>query len=165
MDKIIYTLFIASIGGFVGLKLKIPAGALIGAMFAVAIYNIYTGQGHMPKSFKIGTQIVVGAMIGLNFTMEAVSELKKLAIPALILVAALTIFCICLGIIISKIAGIDLVTAMFSCAPGGLTDMALICEPYGAEVPTVVSLHLMRLITVIAILPSVIKLLSSYIRV
>lgn len=164
MDKIIYTLLIAGAGGYIGIKLKIPAGALIGAMVFVAIYNIYTGQGEIPKNFKLAAQILVGGMIGLNFTMETIKGLKELIIPALMLVIGLTLFSISLGFVISKLTGLDLVTALFSCSPGGLTDMTLISEAYGAQTYKVALLHLIRLITVITVLPLVIKLFSQFIK-
>lgn len=164
MDKIIYTLLVAGLGGFIGIKLKIPAGALVGAMASVAIYNIYTGQGSIPMNFKLIAQIVVGGMIGLNFTMDTVKGLKELLVPSLILVLGLTVFSIFLGFIIYKLTGLDLVTALFSCSPGGLADMTIISEAYGAETPKVALLHLMRLITVITILPWVIKIFAKFIN-
>ncbi|TCO77494.1 AbrB family transcriptional regulator [Marinisporobacter balticus] len=164
MDKIFYTLGVASIGGFIGIKFKIPAGAFIGAMIAVAIYNICTELGTLPSNFKLAAQIVVGGMIGLNFTMDTVHALKDLIVPACILIVGLTFFSIGLGFIISKLTGLDLVTALFSCSPGGLTDMALISEAYGAQTPKVVLLHLMRLITVIMVLPIVIKMFTRFVR-
>lgn len=162
MDKVFYTLLVAGLGGIIGIKLKIPAGALIGAMIFVAIYNITTGRGEIPFNMKILAQIVVGGMIGLNFKMETVYELKNLIAPALMLVLGLTVFSICLGFIISKLTGLDLITALFSCSPGGLTDMTLIAEEYGAETPKVALLHLMRLITVITVLPIVINIVAKY---
>ena len=44
MDKVFITMIAAGIGGFIGIRLKIPAGALIGAIVAVAAYNIFTGN-------------------------------------------------------------------------------------------------------------------------
>ncbi|SHJ53284.1 AbrB family transcriptional regulator [Paramaledivibacter caminithermalis] len=164
MDRIIYTLLIAGAGGYIGIKLRIPAGALIGSMAFVAIYNIYTEQGNIPTNFKLVAQIVVGGMIGLNFTMETISGLKKLIVPALILVVGLTLFSICLGFIIHRLTGLDLVTSLFSCSPGGLTDMTLISEAYGAQTHKVALLHLIRLITVITVLPMAIKLFSQFVK-
>ena len=164
MDKVLYTILIAGAGGYIGIKLKIPAGALVGAMIFVAIYNIYTGQGDIPKNFKLVAQVVVGGMIGLNFTMDTVHGLKKLIVPALILVVGLTLFSIFLGFIISKITGLDLVTALFSSSPGGLTDMVLISEAYGAEIHKVALLHLIRLITVITVLPLAINFFSKFVK-
>lgn len=156
MEKIIYTLAAAAVGSYIGLKLKMPAGALIGAMIAVAIFNIQTGKGEIPNQFRLAAQIVVGAMIGLNFTMDTVTGLKNLIAPALLLVIGLTAFSLFLGFLISKLTGLDPVTALFSCAPGGLTDMTLISEAYSADTPKVALLHLVRLLTVITVMPLVI---------
>lgn len=165
MERIIYTLLIAGIGGYLGIKLKVPAGAFVGAMIAVAIFNMYTGKGQMPMQFKLVAQIVVGGMIGLNFKMDTLSELKSLLMPALIILIGLTFYCILLGFIIHKVTGLDLVTSLFSTSPGGITDMTLISEAYGAETPKVAILHLVRLVTVITVLPAAIgyfsKLLSK----
>lgn len=164
MYKILITLMVAIVGGVIGVKLKIPAGALVGAMVAVAVYNISTGQGNIPKNFRTVAQIVVGGIIGLNFTTEAFFELKKIIVPTIILVIALISFSILLGFLIHKLTGIDLITMLFSCAPGGLADMTLISEAYGADTTKVVAMHLARLITVIAILPAIIKLFATMIK-
>jgi uncharacterized protein len=162
MEKIIYTLIIAGIGGYIGVKLKVPAGALIGAMIFVAIYNIKTSQGYIPKDFKLIAQIVVGAMLGLNFNMEAILSLRKLILPSIVLVLGLTIFSLLLGLLIYKITGLDLVTALFSSSPGGLTDMSLLSEAYGAQTHIVALMHLIRLTTVITIFPIIIKFLKEH---
>lgn len=162
MDKIIYTLIIAAIGGYVGIKLKIPAGAMIGAMVFVAIYNIKTSQGYIPRDFKLVAQVVVGAMLGLNFNMESILALKKLILPSIVLVVGLTVFSLLLGILIHKITGLDLVTALFSSSPGGLTDMSLLSEAYGAQTHIVALMHLIRLTTVITIFPILIKFLKEH---
>lgn len=164
MEKLIVTLIVAGIGGFIGIKLKIPAGAMIGAMVFVAIYNIYTGKATIPSNFKTIAQVVVGGIIGLNFTIEAVGDLKEIIIPTIILVVALTLFSIGLGFFIHKVTGLDLMTALFSSSPGGLTDMAIISEAYGADTTKVVGMHLARLVTVIVVIPMLIKLLVNTIK-
>ncbi|GAA0179624.1 hypothetical protein SH2C18_24630 [Clostridium sediminicola] len=164
MVNIAITLLVGGIGGFLGIKLKIPAGALIGSMLLVAIYNIYSGEGTIPKNFKLVAQIVVGAMIGLNFTIDSFREFKNIIIPTMILVVCLMIFCVVLGFFISKFTGLDLITSLFSCSPGGLTDMTLISEAYGADTSKVVAMHSARLITVIAVLPIIIKIITGYIN-
>lgn len=157
MDKIIFTLIIAGLGGCTGIKLKLPAGALIGSMFSVAVYNMSTGSGYIPIHFKLIAQIIVGGIIGLNFDTSTIKSLKKLAMPAVVLASGLLVFNLLLGYTISKLTGLDLTTALFSCAPGGVTDMTLISEAYGADTPKVVLLHLVRLISVISVFPLIIS--------
>ena len=153
MSKVFFTLLVAAIGGIIGIKLKIPAGAFLGAMVAVAAYNIISGWGSVPVNLKLGAQIVLGAIIGLNFTMETLKSLKLMIVPALILIIGLTTFSIILAVIIHKVTGMDLMTALFSCSPGGLADMSILSEAYGAETPKVVVMHSMRLLTVVMLFP------------
>lgn len=82
MEKIIYTLIVAGIGGYIGIKIKMPAGAFVGAMFAVAIFNMTTGKGDLPIQFKTIAQIVVGGMIGLNFGTDKIASFKGLLLPS-----------------------------------------------------------------------------------
>ena len=153
MEKTLITLLIAAAGGLIGLKLKIPAGALIGAMIAVSAYNIYSGNAQIPGSLKIAAQIILGGIIGLSMNMEAVKGLKDLLVPALILVAVLFVFSVAAGFIIAKVTGVDLYTALFSCSPGGLSEMAVIADSYGADISKVVLVHLIRIMSVILFFP------------
>lgn len=161
LDKIIYTLAIGSIGGVIGVKLKIPAGAMIGSMISVGIYNVFISKGYVPSNFKTIAQIVIGCIIGLNFTMDSILGLKKLIIPSIILVIGLTFLSIILGLILHKTTGLDLPTALFSSAPGGLTDMVIMSESFGAQTHIVALLHLTRLTTVLTVLPIVIRFITT----
>ncbi len=46
--RFLMTLLVGTAGGLVGMKTKIPAGALFGAMVATAIYNILSNKGYIP---------------------------------------------------------------------------------------------------------------------
>lgn len=161
MERIVYTLLIGAAGGYLGIKLKIPAGAMIGAMIFVGVFNVFTGEGEIPPNFKLVAQIVIGSMIGLNFTMESIKGLKDLVLPAIVLVIGLTALSIGLGLIIHKFTGVDLPTALFSASPGGIADMTIMSESFGAQTHIVALLHLVRLTTVLTVLPIVIKVLTS----
>lgn len=161
MEKIAWTMIIAGIGGLIGIKLKIPAGALIGSMIFVAIYQIGWERGVIPVNFKLIAQMIVGGMIGLNFTRSSLAGLKELWIPALILISGLTLSWLILGFLIAKLTGLELVTALFSSAPGGLADMTLMAEAYGAEISNVALLHLIRMLVVVTVLPFIIGWLTN----
>lgn len=161
MGKIVMTLIVGIIGGYVGVKLNIPAGAMIGSMIFVGIYNVVSSKAHMPTNFKLVAQVVIGCTVGLNFTKESILGLKDLIIPSIILVIGLTTLSIILGYIIHKTTGLDLPTALFSSAPGGLADMTIMSEAFGAQTHIVALLHLIRLTTVLTVLPAVIKILTS----
>ncbi len=93
--------------------------------------------------------------------MDSILGLKKIIIPSIILLIGLTTLSILLGYIIHKFTGLDLQTALFSSAPGGLADMTIMSEAFGAQTHIVALLHLIRLTTVLTVLPVVIKILTS----
>lgn len=161
MEKIVITIIVGLIGGYVGVKLNIPAGAMIGSMIFVGIYNVVSNNAQLPMNFKLIAQVIIGCAVGLNFTKDSVLGLKDIIIPSIILVIGLTTLSIVLGCIIHKFTGLDLQTALFSSAPGGLADMTIMSEAFGAQTHIVALLHLIRLTTVLTVLPIVIKILTS----
>lgn len=161
MENVMLTLIVAGIGGLIGIRLKIPAGALIGSMISVAIFNILSDKGQMPTSFKLVAQIAIGGFIGLSFSKETVAGLKDLILPTIILVAGLMVFSVALGFIMYKSTDMDFITALFSTAPGGIADMTIISEAYGADIKKVALLHLMRLVSVITVLPLIIRYIAE----
>ena len=50
---LILTLAIGILGGYLADKKKVPAAFMIGALFAVAIFNIFTDRAFLPTSFIV----------------------------------------------------------------------------------------------------------------
>ncbi len=161
MEKVFITLITAGAGGLIGLKLKIPAGALIGAMVAVSVFNIFSGNARIPSELKFIAQVILGGIIGMSINMEAVKGLKTVIVPGLILVAVLFVFSVIAGLIIAKTTGIDLYTALFSCSPGGLSEMTIIADSYGADLSKVVLIHIIRIMSVILFFPVITAFLAK----
>jgi|LGOV01.1.fsa_nt_gb membrane AbrB-like protein len=126
-------------------------------MFASAIYNIFTANGYIPLEMRISGQIVIGAYIGLSFSKDSIGQIKELIGPIIVMVIGLFAASILLGLFISKVTGMDLVTSMLGSSPGGLTEMSIIADSYDADVSKVVIMHLTRLIGVVVILPILIR--------
>lgn len=76
MHKVIITIIIAVIGGVVGHYLKLPAGAMVGAMISVGAANILDVQPQLPETLNILGQIIIGAALGLSVTKEVLVGLK-----------------------------------------------------------------------------------------
>ena len=49
MLSFLVTILVAAIGGFIGRKLKLPAGTIIGAMIAVLLMNIFFDYANVPN--------------------------------------------------------------------------------------------------------------------
>lgn len=157
MDRILLTLLFGAIGGYIGSKTSLPSGTLLGAMLAVGIANLSGFQGKLPPNISFITQVVIGCIIGLNINQKNVKALSELIMPSVIIVAGLIFMSIVLGILLYKFTGIDYITALFSTSPGGLSSIILITESYGAETHIVMLFHTLRLITVVTLMPIIIK--------
>lgn len=161
MIKLTITLIVGITGGLAALKLKIPAGAMIGSMLCVAFYNVITGNAFLPQDIRVITQIAAGAFIGSGIRYKDVQDLKLMIKPAVLMVSAMMILDLLMGYLMYKITGIDLVTSLFASAPGGLMDMTLISVDLGADTSKVAVLQMARLMTVMIIFPPMIKFISS----
>ena len=122
----IITLLVGLIGAMIALNFKVPAGAMIGSLFAVAIFNILTSNADLPQSYKIIAQISTGTFIGAKIAANDVKGLKNIFLPSLIMVILMGIVNFLMGYFIYKFTPLDMVTALFATAPGGLTDMTII---------------------------------------
>ena len=163
MIKTIVTLAAAIIGGLIFHRLKLPAGALFGAMIFVAVINCIIKENiTFPAELKIALQIMAGAFIGLNINREFLSVLKTLVIPALVIVVSVILLNLIIGYLLYKIAGLDSATALFASAPGGIMEMILVADSLGADTVKVAILHLVRLLAVLTCIPLI---LSGLLRI
>ncbi len=161
MFNLLITLLIGYIFGYLALKAKIPAGAMIGAMFSVAIFNIITGEAHLTSNIKILIQISAGAFIGTGITYKDIAGFKTMLKPAIIMIFGIVILNLFMGYLIYRFTPLDIITSFFAAAPGGMMDMTIISNDLGGDSPKVAVLHLVRFICVMTVIPNVGKLLSK----
>jgi membrane AbrB-like protein len=161
MERLLITLLVGSIGGIIGYLLKLPAGALLGSMVAVGIYNCLGFQAFMPPQVRLGVQVVVGCMLGLNLNRETFAELKTVIVPAVIIVAVLLVCGLITGFIVYKASKLDVPTAFLSSSAGGMTELSLLAVTLGADGPKVAILHAIRMITVVSVMPSTLYILMK----
>ena len=153
MEAIIITFLVASAGGVLASKLKVPAGAMVGAMAAVAVYNIFTDGAYFPKDVKYATQIVSGLFIGCRVSRTQLGGLKRLVRPAIMNTALLIIACLAMGVAMYALTDYSFATCAFACAPGSMVDMSIIAMDMGADTSVVSVLQLVRLLSILGIFP------------
>lgn len=156
------TFFVGLIGAGIALKCKVPAGAMIGSLFAVAIFSIVTGKAYLPQSYKVIAQISTGAFIGTRIKYNDIVELKKVFKPAVIMVILMALINFVMGYFLYKSSDMDMKTALFCTAPGGIMDMTLIAYDFGADTSKVAVMQMMRLVSVMCLIPVLIKGVIRY---
>lgn len=160
--KLLITVIVAFLGAYVGLKCKVPAGALVGAMLSTAIFNVIFGAAYMPAGLKFYTQIGTGAFIGAKLSKSDVIDLRQVLRPALILSVVMLCFTVVVAFLVCRISDLTIATALFAVAPAGITDMTLVSMDVADTQPSVVALmQTIRVIGIVCILPPVIRRLAG----
>jgi membrane AbrB-like protein len=152
------TLVVGCAAGAAGYLSGLPAATMTFSMIAVILLNIFTGRAYMPLKIRRFTQFCSGALIGSTVTLADVLGIRQVLLPAVILIFGYVIMNLGIGVLIHKVTGLDLTTSLFATTPAGASDMALISEDLGADTTKVSVLHIIRIITVVAVFPSVISL-------
>ncbi len=155
------TLAAAAAVGLLFYRLKVPAGAMVGALIGAGALQIFTGCAVMPASVKILTKTVAGLFVGMSMTAEMVSRMKKLFKPVVTLVCLIFSLCLGAGVLLWHVTELDAVTALFCVAPGGLTDMTLMTMDMGGDAAVVAVLQILRLMSVYCISMPLAKLMGG----
>ena len=146
-------------GGLLALRTGIPAAPLAGALLGAGLLSM-SGRleaAQWPHGTRTLLEIGIGTVIGTGLTATAVSELRQLWRPALVITLSLVITGLVVGLACSRLLGIDPVVALLGAAPGGISGMSLVGAEFGVGA-AVASLHAVRLITVLLVLPITVRL-------
>ena len=146
-------------GGFLAKKMRIPAGWLLGAMAFVVILNMVSGSAAQPYPIDLRrlVQIAAGAVIGVSITRADLVTLRRIIKAAAVLVVMLIGFNVLFAFFVSRLTAFDPITALFATAPGGVADMALIAEDFGADTRQVAILQLFRFVFIVSLFPFIVQ--------
>ena len=153
------TIAVGTAGGLIARKLRMPSGAMVGSMFAVIILNLITEKALFYQDVKTVLQIMSGTMIGCRVGREDLIELKKLVKPIILLIIAFICMNLIFGGLMIAFTDLDVPTALFSCSPGGASDMALIGEELGANPAQIAFLQVLRLLIIFTFCPPLFRYL------
>ena len=163
--RLLISLLVGAFGGIVAYRAHVPAGGMVGSMLAVAVVNVFIyPMPLMSSNLRLGAQIVIGAALGLQVTKDAVNSLKTMVLPAIMMTLSLIIAGIIIGYFLHKFTGWDLATSLTSAAPGGMTEMSLVCEAMGGDTPKAALMQLVRMVSVVSIIPMVLRYLIDHVK-
>ena len=145
--------------GLLALLSGIPAAPLAGALVGAGLISM-SGQlepATWPSGTRTALEIGIGTVIGTGLQRTSLEQLQSLWKPALLITLTLVLTGIVIGLWSSRLLGIDPLVALLGAAPGGISGMSLVAEEYGVGA-AVAALHAVRLITVLLVLPLVVRL-------
>jgi membrane AbrB-like protein len=110
-----------------------------------------------PNGSRTMLEIAIGTVIGTSLTSSALAELRELWRPAVLITVTLVMTGLVVGLWCSRLLGVDPVVALLGAAPGGISGMSLVGAEFGVGA-AVAALHAVRLITVLLVLPLMVRL-------
>jgi len=162
IGTLLLTAAAAVAGAAVATLLHLPAAPLLGAMVGVALVNIlHTSAFEIPSVGKWIVYVLIGWLLGTGVTRETLTQLKSAAVPIAFTVVAFLIFGLVAALVLWKFANFDSITALLATAPGGIAQMGALSATAGANVPIVLTIHVLRITSVIVLMSVGLKLMGG----
>ena len=148
----------AAAGGILFMQLGVPAGAMVGSMFFVAIASVSGIPVVAPSSRVFGLLLVgVWLMVSDNFLPGTFVDLFSWSLFATVILSTVFIFLssLLVSFVIHKFVGWDFPTSFLAAAPGGFTVMTTLAIKYNIDPLRISMLHLCRLLAIKSVVPFV----------
>ena len=156
------TLALAAIGGFLGMKLRVPAGIFL---FPFLIGSVFSMTGLMvieiPEWLLAISYALLGWNIGLGFTRPIIAHARRALLPTVLSILVLIGFSGILAFILTRTLDIDPLTAYLATSPGGMDSIAIIAASSNVDIAFVMSLQTARLLLIMAIGPSLARFVAA----
>lgn len=143
---------IALVGMLVGVRLALPAGALLGPL-VLGIGLAEAGVLHVavPDIVSLVAYALIGIYAGLLFDRASLVQAWRLLPYILTSTLALMAACAGLGWVLTTLMSIDYLTAYLATTPGAIDSVAIMAVDSGADVSLVLAVQMLRLLCVVLI--------------
>lgn len=153
-------------GGLVGavvlVLLQVPAGGIVGAVAGSAMASGVRGLRPPPRAVRVVGMVLLGCAAGVRLDVETLRTLLHLALPLLAAVGALLVLDVALAVVLHRRYGVDPVTALLACAPGGVSEISVLADDSNARTGVVIAVHVVRVVTVVlVVLPLLLLVLGQ----
>jgi membrane AbrB-like protein len=155
----IFCFAVASIGALAALRLRLPAGALIGPLILAAVLT-GTGAVHRvtpPEFPREAAFTLIGLAVGLRFTREAIVRMGRLLPTVLAYVVVLIVTTALLAWGLSAVTSINLLDAYLATTPGGINAVLVVAFASGAHTGFVFAVQTLRLFVMVLAAPALVR--------
>lgn len=141
--------------------LRLPAGVLIGSVLGSALVN-RTGltadvPRPAPRAVRICGLVLLGCTVATQVHAGTLGALGAIWAPLVGSVVLLLLADVLLACLLVSRYGVDVVTAVLACAPGGFSAISGLAVDMGARMGVVLAVHTARILTVVVVvLPALI---------
>ena len=151
--RLIETAAIAAAGAGVFTVLRIPAGAILGALLFSAAAALSGRRLGWPAPLRNLLFFVTGVGAGASVTPAALKAAQVWPLSILALVAATLLMWLAGALAFRRLSGVDRRTAALATAPGALSAVMVLSEEQGADVVSVAVAQTLRISSLVAVAP------------
>ena len=146
----------------IGYVWKLPAGMLLIPLFAGSVLHL-SGlvDIELPRWLLAMGYLCIGWQIGLRFTRKVLLHAARALPQIFVSILSVIMFCGGLAYILTKLLGIDPLTAYLATSPGGVDAVAIIAASANVNVGFVMTLQLSRALLVIFLGPVLSRFFSN----
>ena len=153
--NIVSQLAVGFCAGFVFNWLQIPVGWLLGSIIGGILYSTIQGNSQpLPKMFITLGKAFIALATAVRFSWDTVNIAAHYAVPLLLSVLISACLSLFHGYLLSRLSGIDKVTALVSFIPGVASSIISIAEEMGADAASVAVFQYLRVLLVVLLIPS-----------
>ncbi|MDQ4063728.1 MAG: AbrB family transcriptional regulator [Actinomycetota bacterium] len=146
------------LGGIAGLFSGAPAGGIIGGLLGAAAFRLLTARPVPVRKFQVGVQVLAGGVIGLGVSGDFLGEIARLAGAGALIIASQMLLWAAMSWLLVHLFRYDLSTSALASSPGGLSGIIPAASDANADEVVVTFIHLVRLSTIIVVVPVIVAL-------
>jgi membrane AbrB-like protein len=159
--RFLLALAIGGAGGWLFSSLRLPLPWMLGPMTFCTIAALLQAPVAAPTVIRPPMTVVIGVLLGANFTPQLVGQVPHW-LPAIL---GLVLFMAACGgacvLYFRRVGGLDHTTAFFAGMPGGLVEMVTVGEERGGDGRLIALVHSARILLVVMTLPFLVQWLEG----
>ena len=151
-----FTVVCASIGSLIAVRLKVPAGTLLGPLVLTAAVTLagWSLDAHVPAWLAQIAYGAIGLRIGLGFTRASLKLLRRVLPVALTLTVVIILGCAGMGLLLASAAGQSPLAGYLATSPGGLFAVLAIAAETDTSATFVLAVQVLRIFVMLLIAPA-----------
>lgn len=153
-------LAVGTLGGYLGIKLKIPAGALIGSLLAVICFKLISRvDWYVPKTFTFVLQVFLGILVGASFQTDMLKVIGRVFFPVITSTLLLVGMGLLISMVFTRMGMLDMGTAYLATSPGAMSALLVVALDSGRDAAVITCFHFFRVVFIILTMPLIYKYL------
>ena len=133
--------------------LDVPLAYILGSMIGAALVGNLLSPMKGGRQVRRFSQLFVGVSVGAVMNAGVLDALADLFPLMLAIAVAANLLGLALTLPVARLARIDRLTALLSCLPAGMAEMATLAHEVKADEQSVAIIHTLRVLTVLTLVP------------